>query len=360
MNSRKQLDIELMRILAAFFVIFNHTGNNGYFLFSLYPMQSFPFWIYLFLSIFCTFSVPLFFMITGALMLNREPEPLKDLWEHRVLKMVRILLFWSLLYYFASVCRGTQKFGVKEFAAVFYDSSWNYSFWYLYAYIPLLISLPLLQKFAKGLSNKDYIYMIALFFTFSSLLPTMQYLLWQDQHNLNENFRLGWICTGTLFYPCLGYFLQHRAKDYWNKKRLAILWAVNIAAILLACCMTYLKANATGVCDEVNSEAFHSTFVAVNCASIFVSCQYFVQHVKINERIQRMILSVGGCSFGIYLLHVLFMEIPGIKKLLDVFRDQWNWNDMVSGLLYCACIFLMGYLTTLLLKRIPLMKKLIS
>lgn len=360
MDSRKHLDIEMMRILAAFFVIFNHTGNHAYFLFSLYPMHSVQFWLYLFPSVFCTFSVPLFFMITGALLLNREPEPLKDLWKHRVLKMILVLLFWSMLYYFVSVCRGTRRFSIKEFAAVLYDRNWNYSFWYLYAYIPMLISLPLLQKFAKGLSNKDYIYMIALFAAFSSLLPTMQYLLWQDQHNLNENFRLGWVCTNTLFYPCLGYFLQHRARNFWNKRRLVILWTVNIAAILTASYMTYLKAKATGVCDEANSEAFHSTFVAVNCVSIFASCQYFSQHVKLSEPIRKMILSVGSCTFGIYLLHLLFMEIPEVRILLDVFRNQWNLNAMVSGLLYCVCIFLMGYLTTLLMKRIPLIRKLIS
>ena len=33
------------------------------------------------------FSVPLFFMISGALMLNRISEPLKQLWHHRIFHM---------------------------------------------------------------------------------------------------------------------------------------------------------------------------------------------------------------------------------------------------------------------------------
>ena len=92
----KQIDIELMRIIACFFVIFNHTETNGYFLFSLYDKHSLQFWIYLFLSVFCKFSVPLFFTISGALMLDREPEPLNRLWRYRILKMVIILVTWSL------------------------------------------------------------------------------------------------------------------------------------------------------------------------------------------------------------------------------------------------------------------------
>ena len=35
MEKNKRLDIELMRIIAVFFVIFNHTGKTGFFFFSL-------------------------------------------------------------------------------------------------------------------------------------------------------------------------------------------------------------------------------------------------------------------------------------------------------------------------------------
>lgn len=35
-KGKRRLDIECMRILAAFFVIFNHTETTGFFLFSYY------------------------------------------------------------------------------------------------------------------------------------------------------------------------------------------------------------------------------------------------------------------------------------------------------------------------------------
>lgn len=72
----RRVDIEAMRIFAAFFVIFTHTGDRGFFLFSLYDNHSPQFWIYLMFTVFCKVSVPLFFMITGALMLGKDPEPI--------------------------------------------------------------------------------------------------------------------------------------------------------------------------------------------------------------------------------------------------------------------------------------------
>lgn len=77
--AKKRLDIELMRIIAAFFVLYNHTGTNGFSKFLSYDPHTFHYWLYLFLSISCKVSVPLFLVIAGALMLGREPEPVKYL-----------------------------------------------------------------------------------------------------------------------------------------------------------------------------------------------------------------------------------------------------------------------------------------
>lgn len=70
--SNKHLDIELMRILACFFVIYNHTGVQGFYLFSLYDSSSSTYLMGLFLSVFCKFAVPIFFAISGALLLDRD------------------------------------------------------------------------------------------------------------------------------------------------------------------------------------------------------------------------------------------------------------------------------------------------
>lgn len=148
MVNNKRLDIELMRIISAFFVIFNHTGRGGFFLFSLYDVHSREYWCYLFISVFCRLSVPMFFMISGALMLNRRSESVKMLWIHRVFHMICILTIWSFFYYAIAVKEGKETFNICHFLSQLYESNWNFSYWYLYAYLSFLISLPLLQRIA--------------------------------------------------------------------------------------------------------------------------------------------------------------------------------------------------------------------
>lgn len=361
MTSNKRLDIELMRIIAAFFVIFNHTGNTGFFVFSLCDPRSIQYWIYLFISVFCKLSVPLFFMIAGALLLNRQGETVKKLWIHRVLHILLVLAFWSFCYYLLSVKQGNEIFNVVHFLSVLYDSNWNFSYWYLYAYIAFLISLPLLQRLAQSLTDREYLYMYFVYIAFAMVIPSAQYLLFQGRHNLNGNVSVGWLASNIVIFPLTGYFLSFRKKDFWNKKKILILWAVNIVTIIISSYLTYYRAKIMGVCDEGSSQAFHSTFVLINCVAVFVTCQYMNEHSGFLKRLERPISSLGGCTFGVYLLHVYIKGNPKLNDFLwKLFREKIHVPSMVYAFILCGAVFMFGYIVTMFLKRIPILRKLVS
>lgn len=307
MKDSKQIDIEIMRIIAAFFVIFNHTGMRGYFLFSTYDgSNSERYWIYLFISIFCKLSVPLFFMISGALMLNRQPQPLKTLLCKKVFHVCAILTVWSFFYYIMLVSKGTEAFEIRRFLRQLYDSNWNFSYWYLYAYIAFLLTLPLMQQIAQNLSNRNYIYMFSLYALFSMLLPSTQYLIWQGRHSLNINAQVTWISANIFIFPLAGYFLRHRARCFWNKRRLLVLWGINICMICLVCYLTYFRSLITGVCDESNSQVFHNTFVLINAASIFSTLQYLCDRHVLKPKAEKLIISIGGYIRSIFVTRVFY------------------------------------------------------
>ena len=279
----------------------------------------------------------------------------------RVLHMVCILLVWSLAHYIIYIHAENESFNIVQFFSKLYDSNWNYSYWYLYAYIGFLLSLPLLQRLAQNLANREYVYLTILFVIFYMIVPVMQYLLWQGNHNLNGNLYPGWIGSSIVIYPLMGYFLQHRIKDFWNKRRIVVLWLVNIGTILVSCYLTYFRAQITGVCDEANSQAFHSTFVLINCVAIFVTCQYINNNITILQKIQRPVVSMGGCTFGIYLLHLIIEDkTPLTDYLWNLLREQMHMPPMTYAFVYCAIIFACGYVITLVMKKIPVLKRMVS
>ena len=89
-SGREIIYIEILRIIALYLVLFNHTGNYGYSLYMV-SQESRYYPIYLFLSVITVCNVPIFFMISGALLLGKE-ESLRVLFRKRIRKFLIVLI----------------------------------------------------------------------------------------------------------------------------------------------------------------------------------------------------------------------------------------------------------------------------
>ncbi len=293
-------------------------------------------------------------------MLPKDTETIKDIWRKRISRIAVVLFVFSILYYGREVYWGNEELSIKEFLFGIYDDGWNSSYWYLYAYIQMLITLPFLRILAKNLEDRYYYYLFALVTFFAGILPVFEYILWRGSHSLNNQLRIGWLATNIVFYPLMGYFLQYRIKHLEKKGKLILtMWILNILAIALCCYATYLRAITTGECSEGKSQLFHNSLVMVNTATIFLSIKYFFIKFEtmLPKYFLRMISSVGSCTFGIYLWHILVLG--KIRDIQDVFRGSWGLNYMVSALLLCLCVMAVCYGMTWMMKKIPVMKKLV-
>ena len=93
LNNRKS-HIDVLRIVAAVFVVFIHTPA-----FSVYQkLNGFHNWSYSAVSVIAKTSVPIFFMISGAVLLDKE-ESIGTILRKRVLRIVVVLFLFSLWLY---------------------------------------------------------------------------------------------------------------------------------------------------------------------------------------------------------------------------------------------------------------------
>ena len=69
-EKNKEVYIEVLRIVAVFLVIFNHT--DGYFLYYSNTENPLTWWFSFLGSVLCRINVPLFVIISGALLLGKE------------------------------------------------------------------------------------------------------------------------------------------------------------------------------------------------------------------------------------------------------------------------------------------------
>ena len=279
-SKNKILYLEFLRGFAIFFVIFNHTGTNGFNLFSTYQPASLQFWISLGVAIFCKFSVPVFFAISGALALGKDPEPLGRLWRKKILKFSLILIIISLIYYLELIYKANgnklilEKGWINDFILKLYSGDVRTHLWYMYAFIAYLIGLPFLQSLVKHLEDKHYYYMVAICLLMNALVPITQFFVNNEAFRLSSDFSIGWICTNVVIYPCLGYYIH-------KKHRLLtpiILWIVNIGCISIASYVTYLRAMDTKTFDI---EAYHYSFLVINMICVYITGKLLLENRKI-------------------------------------------------------------------------------
>ena len=358
MEKRNLLHIEVIRIIAAYFVIFNHTTSNGFFLFAQYERGSLLYWIYMTLSVFCKISVPLFFMIAGALLLRKDIS-LKKLWCEKIAKMVIVLFVFSLVMYIGALSYSSDfHLSVKDFLKKLYMEKASFAYWYLYAYIGLLISLPFLRAIVKEIKEIHYKYLIILYIIFTAVIPCVEYRLFQGSISINGDIKPTWLFTNIVFWPLLGYYLEN-IYDY-NKcnNKVIVTWIFSgIVGIGISCYMIYYMHGVMGKCKETNAQTFHMMFIVFPCIAIYMGLKKLFLNYHTKKFLRKISVSVGGCTFGIYLIHVLVKE--NFSFLWDVFREKWYMNDMIVALFFCLIVFFVSYMIIRILKKVPVVKKLI-
>lgn len=246
MNQRKT-HLDILRILAIFLVIYNHTPESmryeGLGTFSLCCVSAG--------SVIMLMAVPLFFMISGALLLTKD-EPLPLLFRKRVLRFVLVIvIFWAIQYAFVLFRRGVPwDFG--RFLELTLCGGWigipTWVEWYLYAYLGLLLVLPFTRILARNFSNANFLYLFALQLCFCWLFPVLYALLTSsDSHPLSLSLvpldRMPGIYPFSLmygvFYMLLGYFLEHRLTDFEpTRKKLLALWFASFGIIAVSILVT--------------------------------------------------------------------------------------------------------------------------
>lgn len=357
-KQEKSLHFELMRLTAIFFVVFTHTGDHGFFLFAQYPDTHMLFWVYLFVSIFGSFAVPLFFAVSGALMLNRPQEPMKQLWTKRVLRYAILLVSVCFLYYLQANGFDPREINPKEFIIILYSYCSGSITWFLYSYLAYLILLPILRVLAQNLKNEHFYYLFAIALFYQGIIPVLEYVAFQGNQTLNPFFTVGWIAENIVLYPLLGYFLEHRLQGNISKKGMAILWAANVLTILLCCAMTVYRGRIMGEYSENTSEYFFSSFVLLNCAAMYLLLLRAGKKAALPRRLKKLIFSAGQCTLGIYAFHFFLMELP-VSQQLRITLVSTGMNGMLASVLFCLYTILVCWGMTCLLRKIPFVKKIL-
>lgn len=262
-------------------------------------------------------SVPVFFMISGSLVLH-SPKTLsiEYTWKKRLVKMVVPFILWSLVaiayfeaihFYSANTIRWDIIFTKLKNAP---SQATTVHLWFMYVLIPLYVLSPLIKKMLDALTRDLAKYLLLIWLLFSSVLPTVTAFLPQKYHSfltLNPAYNLNFM-GGYLGYFIAGYFLA-AGRRRLSKKLLMGIIGVDILIISIG---TWVKTSELNQYSEFY-KGYSRLFTLVLSIALFLLVREFFRNRRLSGKASGIVSFLSQISFGVYLLHNLVVDFISRK-----------------------------------------------
>lgn len=342
---------DLLRVMAIFCVITIH--SIGGFVSGPYAVHSMEFVLGNIFVSFARIGVPIFVMLSGALMLNEGKAFSIKKHFKRIVNLLLIFFVWSIFYAFfheiiLPIYKGTN-ISTENFLSACIQG--HYHLWYLPMIIGLYLLTPILRLFVKRENSKYILYFIILGLIFQFLPFDLNYLI-EKVFGINKffnylnKFQLS-ATKGYITYFLIGWYITVVP---FKKNFRTLLYALGgISALFIVLGMQLLSTDTAKEYDFFYSETSLHVFLYSIAVFVFV---YYLFNKKEPPKITPLIQKMSGLSFGVYLLHVLILEIPDMFLQTNNVYLQIPLNWILTTVITFALIWIAT--------KIPIVKKIIK
>lgn len=234
------------------------------------------------------FAVPIFFMITGALLLDPKKDiSLRKLLKSYILKYLCVILTFCWAYSLIEIIFNNHDLKPIYFLQSFLDmlqgKTWAHM-WYMYSLLGIMLVLPILRWVAKMADEQHILYLIIVLGLFLSILPFIRDM---TGFNLGITFP---ISSESFLFLLLGYWVDQ--KKIWINKYLC--GTIIFGSIILLSATAWYQ-----IIKEARSEyiaSYSSPFIILYSIAIFTLFRKSEDRVQLNAASHnvKILKSCGG------------------------------------------------------------------
>lgn len=326
--------ISILNVLACIGVVILHTFETGY-----TSDANFVFEVLIRAIAYC--AVPVFFMITGATLIDyRERYDTKTFFKKRLLKVIIPLIIWSIIYFIINFFKG--KFSINDLSfkfvfEYFFLVKTNPIFWLFVVIIGIYLAIPVISLIPQESRRKAFLYIIIITFVFNQFLPDLLYHL-----NLNYNYDLKFPLTysGWISFIFIGYYID---KYEIVKKHRVIIYVLGIIGFLTMVVPTifisYHKNESCSWFDE-----YYDAPCVLYSASVFLFFKSKINNNQIVTKIMPFFNFVAPTTLGIYVLHI---------AIRDFLRYFYTYSYFDMNLVLTLSILTICFIVVKIVQKIP-------
>ena len=330
MSKTREFSFDILRVVSMCMVIIVHVANVYSRSYGIIGDDSFV--ISLGFNTISRISVPIFLMISGALLLDRKFDKTK--YFKRLIKFLFLIIVWDIIYlvwewlYLGITYDHLERLLFEPYRA---------HLWYLYTILVLYAIQPLLKLLLDKSNNAIKYIVLMIWFTLSSLSI------------VNSTLASIFTIFSYIGFFIIGKYLYDFIKNN-NLKKYNTLWIL----IIILCVISSIYLNYSFSHRYIR---FYNLFFAYRTPFIILSSVSFYILVVSNytrNMVPKVIETLSDVSFGVYLIHGLFLDVT-----IKIFNYQ-RINALIGIPAFFLIILIFSTTSVLVIKKIKIVHKIIE
>ena len=347
-NKDRVVYLEKLRVITMLLVVYVHSCGVAFSQYRETAFQSGEAMFLFTLRNMCFSSVPIFFMISGSLFLNPNYKlTLDKLLKKHILKYVMVTVIFGWGYALLDMVYSNRSAGFSF--RMLWDSFLNMlqgnsatHMWYMYELVGVMLFLPVIKAIVNGCEKRTQYYLGIVFFIFMIVIPSLN-----SAFDIKIGFTLPLSSVFVLFM-----LIGHWLSEITLNRRKAVL-AISVIVVLGSFVSSAYDAYRVVFQDlDPVSNKYYSPVVFFRAIAIFLIFRLCFDK---KNKLFCVYKFIAPYSFGVYLIHVLWIQV--IVRFMHI--NPFTGVFVLKILLIWIMAVVLSVLTCMIMKKIPLVKKLI-
>jgi surface polysaccharide O-acyltransferase-like enzyme len=342
-RSREIQYINRLRIIGIYAVV---TAHVAIWLTMATPAFTANWWLGCWIFYLGHFAIPVFVMISGALLLgNGRGESAIDFYKRRMYRVGIPLVVWTVVYLVVRRVVHGEHLTVQSVTTLILTGNPYYHLWFMYMIVGLYLITPALRVFVQRSSRRRRLFVIAAVLILANIYFQLDAIFWN-----HPRFIL------TTFIPFIAYYLCGYELRLIDPRRVPSRYLVAVVAasvIYLAAFSGLFLETKGGVGTRYLFDFFSLPMVFLSIG-VFWAAYLHDMVAKPPTGVRRTALEwVASTTLGIYILHPLVLDY-----IWDRLKNHAGDGTFLAGVILVPLVtFAACYLVTSILMNIPVLRR---
>ena len=335
MEPQRIQGVDCAKGIAILMVIYIHAADSVY---SAVPMSVF-WWTVMACECLSRICVPLFIMISGYLLLGTGKAISPLAFYERMLPRIGVpFMTWTLIYFIWKHSGTATGPSFRTMVSEIAGGPVYYHLWYLYLMLGVYLATPFLDRIFNTLNQTEFVLFLGLWYFFATLVPWLE---WFGKFSLPV--------PSSIFGSYFGFFMF----GGWSR-RITLQGRQPMVLVIVCTGIVALTIVATGLMSwrdggQINRVFF--AFLSPNIALLSMLMWLLLKDARWRfKTIAGSLVFLGKLSLGIYVSHILILELVG--------RFMSRWTDSAALGLVGSVFLTTGIAVafTWLCRKIPIVR----